>query len=76
MRFVGFNANYVRDKGAGLDPQYEERLFRPFRRLNSKQEFEGTGIGLSIVEQIIRRPTAGEFGRRLKQKKARRFLLH
>lgn len=49
------NVFYVKDNGIGFNPQDKQKLFAIFQKVHNKEELKGSGIGLAIVERIIRR---------------------
>ena len=52
---------WVEDNGAGIKPEYQQKIFEPFVRLHNEEQQKGTGLGLSIVKRAVRR-MGGETG--------------
>lgn len=55
LKIDGKDVYFIKDNGVGFNPEIADKLFTPFRRLHSDEEFKGTGIGLSTVKRIIER---------------------
>lgn len=49
----GTNIFYIKDNGIGIDPEYQEKAFKMFGRINGRTEYEGTGIGLATCKKIV-----------------------
>ena len=53
--FDGMDCICIQDNGVGFDPEFSHKLFEPFQRLHSQDEFAGLGIGLATCARIVHR---------------------
>jgi len=64
-----------KDNGIGIDPEFKEYIFEPFRRLHNRSQYEGTGLGLSICKKIVE-SHSGEISLESKKGEGSNFILN